>query len=58
MGAADFPGLYSLFVVVLELAMNAGRIGWADRVADVWDAATDAAGAFCGLLISMVFWRK
>jgi hypothetical protein len=27
----DSPGPYSLFVVVLELGMNAGRIGWADR---------------------------
>ena len=34
--------------------MNAGRIGWGGRELRMWDAATDAAGAFCGLLISMV----
>ena len=30
-GGGGFPGPCSLFVVVLELGMNAGRIGWADR---------------------------
>ena len=28
------------------------------RSPEVWDAAADAAGAFMGLLFSMVFWKR
>ena len=28
------------------------------RSPEVWDAAVDAAGAFIGLLFSMVFWKR
>jgi VanZ family protein len=28
------------------------------RTADVWDTAADAVGAFSGLLLSMVFWKR
>ena len=28
------------------------------RNPDVWDAAADAVGAFMGLLLSMVFWKR
>ena len=28
------------------------------RSPDVWDAAADAVGAFIGLLLSMVFWKR
>ena len=28
------------------------------RDPDVWDAAADATGAFIGLLLSMVFWKR
>jgi VanZ family protein len=28
------------------------------RNPDVWDAAADAVGAFIGLLLSMVFWKR
>ena len=28
------------------------------RTPDVWDAAADAVGAFGGLLLSMVFWKR
>ena len=33
---------------------------WLDhaRTPDVWDSAADAAGAFIGLLLSMVFWKR
>jgi len=28
------------------------------RSPEVWDAAMDATGAFIGLLVSMVFWKR
>ena len=28
------------------------------RSPDAWDAAADAAGAFIGLILSMVFWKR
>ena len=58
-GGGGFP--WALFAFCC--CFGIGDECWQDwlgrsRTADVWDAATDAAGAFCGLLISMVFWRR
>ena len=52
-------GVYSPFCACFGIADEC----WQDWLAtgrspDVWDAAADAAGAFIGLILSMVFWKR
>lgn len=58
-GVAGFPWAIFAFCCCFGIADECWQ-DWLDRsrTADVWDAAFDAAGAFAGLLFSMVFWRR
>ena len=58
-GGSGFPWALFAFCCCFGIADEC----WQDwlgrsRTADVWDVAVDSVGAFCGLLISMVFWRR
>lgn len=58
-GGAGFPWGLLAFCVCYGVGDECFQ-DWLDqaRTPDVWDAAADAAGAFIGLLLSMVFWKK
>jgi len=58
-GGAGFPWGLLAFCVCFGVGDECFQ-DWLDqaRKPDVWDAAADAAGAFIGLLLSMVFWKK
>ena len=58
-GGAGFPWGLLAFCACFGIADEC----WQDwlgsgRSPEVWDAAADAAGAFIGLLLSMVFWKR
>tara|TARA_B100000405_G_scaffold159628_1_gene111521 strand:- start:429 stop:773 length:345 start_codon:yes stop_codon:yes gene_type:complete len=58
-GAGGFPwGLFA-FCACFGIADECWQdwLGHA-RTPDVWDAAADAAGSFCSLLLCMVFWKR
>ena len=46
------------FVPALESGMNVFRIEGQCSISGCVDAAADAVGAFIGLLLSMVFWKR
>ena len=58
-GTAGFPWALFAFCACFGIADECWQ-DWLDRSRspDVWDAAMDAVGAFCGLLVSMVFWKR
>ena len=58
-GGAGFPWGLLTFCVCFGIGDECFQ-DWLDhaRTPDVWDAAADAAGAFTGLLLSMVFWKR
>ena len=58
-GSSGFPWALFAFCCCFGIADECWQ-DWLDRsrVADVWDVASDAAGAFAGLLLSMVFWKR
>jgi VanZ family protein len=58
-GTAGFPWALFAFCACFGIADECWQ-DWLDRSRspDVWDVAMDAAGAFCGLLVSMVFWKR
>jgi len=58
-GSSGFPWGLLAFCACFGIADEC----WQDwlgtgRSPDVWDAAADAAGAFIGLILSMVFWKR
>ena len=58
-GGSGFPWGLLAFCACFGIADEC----WQDwlgtgRSPDVWDAAADAAGAFIGLILSMVFWKR
>jgi VanZ family protein len=57
--ASGFPWAIFAFCCCFGIADECWQ-DWLDRSRnpDVWDAAFDAAGAFAGLLLSMVFWKR
>ena len=58
-GGGRFPWGLLVFCVCFGIGDECLQ-DWLDqaRDPDVWDAAADAAGAFIGLLLSMVFWKR
>jgi VanZ family protein len=56
---SGFPwGLFA-FCVCFGITDECWQDWWSKgRSPEVWDAAMDAAGAFVGLLCSMVFWKR
>ena len=58
-GGVGFPWGLLTFCVCFGIGDECFQ-DWVDhaRTPDVWDAAADAAGAFIGLLLSMVFWKR
>ncbi len=58
-GGVGFPWGLLTFCVSFGIGDECFQ-DWLDhaRTPDVWDAAADAAGAFIGLLLSMVFWKR
>ena len=57
--ASGFPWGLLTFCVCFGIGDECFQ-DWLDhaRSPDVWDAAADAVGAFIGLLLSMVFWKR
>ena len=58
-GNAGFPWALFSFGVCFGI-MDECWQDWLDRsrTAEVWDVAMDACGAFAGLVVSMIFWKK
>jgi VanZ family protein len=58
-GSAGFPWAIFAFCSCFGIADECFQ-DWLgrSRTADVWDVAVDALGAFAGLLLSMVFWKR
>lgn len=56
---AGFPwGLFA-FCACFGIADECWQDWWGrGRSPEVWDVAMDATGAFIGLLVSMVFWKR
>lgn len=58
-GSSGFPWALFAFCCCFGIADECWQ-DWLDRsrIGDVWDIAYDTAGAFVGLLLSMVFWKR
>lgn len=58
-GGVGFPWAVFAFCVCFGIADECWQ-DWLDRsrTADVWDAATDALGAFSGIVVSKLFWKR
>jgi len=58
-GSSGFPWAIFAFCCCFGIADECFQ-DWLNRsrTADVWDTAADAIGAFAGLLLSMVFWKR
>jgi VanZ family protein len=58
-GSTGFPWALFAFCACFGIVDECWQDWWAKgRSPEVWDVAMDAIGAFVGLLISMVFWRR
>ncbi len=58
-GSAGFPWALFAFCTCFGIVDECWQDWWdKGRASEVWDVAMDGIGAFVGLLISMVFWKR